>query len=135
MVATILLYVFLGICVLFLLSITPTGKSFRQRMMARMYTRVQESYEAHAVERRQKLLAGLSGTVLEIGPGNGVNFKYFPPAVERWIGIEPNQHMHAELRAAGEQHEIETEFRVLSAEGMEIDDASVDTVLSTLVLC
>jgi SAM-dependent methyltransferase len=130
-----LFYILAAVTAVFLVSLTPPGKSFRRRMMARMYTKVQQKHEACVAERKRQLLSCLTGTVLEIGPGTGVNFKYMPDTVERWIGIEPNQHMHAELEAAGARHDIETEFRILSIEGMAIEDGSVDAVLSTLVLC
>ena len=113
-----LFYTLAVVTAVFLVSLTPPGKSFRRRMMARMYTKVQQKHEACVAERKRQLLSCLTGTVLEIGPGTGVNFKYMPDTVERWIGIEPNPHMHAELEAAGAKHDIETEFRILSIEGM-----------------
>jgi ubiquinone/menaquinone biosynthesis C-methylase UbiE len=132
---TVLFYILSAMVALFLLSITPVGKDFRRWMMAKMYDRAVMNYGAHVAERRRELLAGLTGTVLEIGPGTGVNFQYLPASVERWIGIEPNPYMHPALRARGKMHDVETEFRLLSTEGMAMDDDSVDNVLSTLVLC
>ncbi len=132
---TWLLYTGFGSLLLFLLSLTPPGRSARQWLMARIYTRVQRRHEAHVAERKRDLLGGLSGTVLEIGPGAGANFAYLPETVKRWIGLEPNPHMHAELREAGARHGVAVELRQVSAEGMAVDDASVDAVLSTLVLC
>jgi SAM-dependent methyltransferase len=131
----IVLYALLALLVLFALSLTPPGRGLRQRMMARFYTRAQADHEAHVADRKRALLGTLSGTVLEIGPGTGVNFQYLPDGVKAWIGIEPNPHMHTELHAAGARHAIPTEFRLLSTEGMAVDDESVDAVLSTLVLC
>jgi SAM-dependent methyltransferase len=131
----VLLYILTALAALFLLTLTPIGRGFRQWIMARIYTKVQTRYERHIAERKRILLDSLEGTVLEIGPGNGINFQYMPAKVERWIGIEPNPYMHNELRAAGAQHDVATEFRMLSTEGMVVEDESVDTVLSTLVLC
>ncbi len=131
----VLLYVLLGFFVLFLSSLTRVGREFRQWMMAKMYDKALEKYESHVSERKRRLLAELSGTVLEIGPGNGVNVQYAPEQIDKWICIEPNPHMHAKLRDAGAACAVATEFRIVSAEGMSVDDSSVDTVLSTLVLC
>ena len=130
-----LLYTLLGLVLVFLLSLSPLGANFRRWMMAKMYTVAQKKFEPYIAERKTTLFADLSGTVLEIGPGNGVNFAYLPDSVRSWVGIEPNPHMHAELRAAGERRGIAAEFRTVSTEGMEVDDESVDVVLSTLVLC
>jgi ubiquinone/menaquinone biosynthesis C-methylase UbiE len=120
---------------LLVLSLTPVGTSARQWLMAKMYARVQRTHETHLEARKRDLLSELAGTVLEIGPGTGVNFQYLPDSVEQWIGIEPNPHMHAQLRDAGRACRIEADFRKVSAEGMDVGDASVDAVLSTLVLC
>ena len=129
------LYVTLGIVALFLLSLTPIGVCFRRWMMVKMYEKVQRKYEAHVGDRKRELFAGLNGTVLEIGPGNGVNFQYLPDSIDRWIGIEPNPYMHGPLRAAGDALGIPTDFREVTAEGMNVEDGSVDVALSTLVLC
>ena len=39
----------------------------------------------------------MRGQVVEIGPGTGASLPYLPTGV-RWIGIEPNRHMHPRLR-------------------------------------
>lgn len=129
------LYVSLGLAALFLVSLTPIGLNFRRWMMVQMYEKVQLKYEAHVGDRKRELLADLSGTVLEIGPGNGANFQYLPNTISNWIGIEPNPYMHGPLRTAGEERGIPTDFREVTAEGMHVEDESVDAVLSTLVLC
>ena len=108
-----LIIAFAGLLSLFLLSLTPLGTRFRRWMMAKLNTLAQSKYEPHVAERKQQLFSDLSGTVLEIGPGNGVNFSYLPDGVRRWIGIEPNPFMHAELRAAGAQCGIEADFRTV----------------------
>ncbi len=36
-------------------------------------------------EHRQTLLAGLSGRVIEVGAGNGLNFAYYPAAVTQVV--------------------------------------------------
>ena len=131
----VLLYGLVGLFLLFLLSLTPVGASFRKWMMAKLYAVVQKKFEPYIAERKKRLFADLSGTVLEIGPGNGINFAYLPDGVRRWIGIEPNPYMHDDLRKAAAQRGIEADFRKVSTEGMEVDDESVDVVLSTLVLC
>lgn len=80
---------------------------------------------------RRRLLRGLRGTVLEIGPGGGANLEYLPGHV-RWIGLEPNRYLHPRLRdAAG------TRGQVLggAVERIPLGQASVDAVVGTIVLC
>jgi ubiquinone/menaquinone biosynthesis C-methylase UbiE len=108
--------------------------SFRKRMFARWYDQVMATYEEYIAERKQALFASVSGSVMEIGPGTGANLAYMPEGC-RWIGIEPNQYMHEQLRSKASEHRIEADFAVASAEGIAVDDASVDCVISTLVMC
>ncbi|MCC6801943.1 MAG: methyltransferase domain-containing protein [Anaerolineae bacterium] len=83
---------------------------------------------------KQALLSGLSGAVLEIGAGTGANFAYYPPGI-RWIGIEPNVFMHPHLLEAANAHGIIGEVRAEVAERLPVEDASIDAVVSTLVMC
>ena len=38
-------------------------------------------------ELRQEMLAGLSGRVLEVGPGNGLNFPHYPSSVQEVVAV------------------------------------------------
>jgi SAM-dependent methyltransferase len=80
---------------------------------------------------RGRLLRGLQGVVLEIGPGGGANLGYLPGDV-RWIGLEPNRYLHARLsEAAGARGQV----LAGEAERIPLADASVDAVVGTMVLC
>ncbi len=90
--------------------------------------RVSGVYDGLLRERKRALLSGLRGTVVEIGPGTGVNLQYFDRGVE-WIGIEPNPILRDHLRRNGR------DARPGSAERMEIPSGTADAVVSTAVLC
>jgi ubiquinone/menaquinone biosynthesis C-methylase UbiE len=85
-------------------------------------------------DHKRQLFADLSGNVLEIGPGAGANLPYLPPGL-RWIGIEPNPFMHPYLKEKAERLGLTVDLRMGSAERLQVDDNSVDVVVSTLVLC
>ena len=70
-------------------------------MFAKYYDAITARYERHIAERKTALFEGLSGTIVEIGPGTGANLRYVPEG-SRWIGVEPNPHMHEQLRARAE---------------------------------
>ncbi len=106
----------------------------RKWLFARWYNKIMEKYEAYISQRKQSLFAELPPTVMEIGPGTGANLGYLSQGC-KWIGIEPNPYMHPQLREKAASHGVEAEFRVATAEGIDVDDASVDAVLCTLVLC
>jgi SAM-dependent methyltransferase len=61
-----------------------------------------ERYDALLADRKRDLLGSLEGTIVEIGPGTGTNFRYYSRGVQ-WIGVEPNPYMHPYLRRAGMQ--------------------------------
>lgn len=85
--------------------------------------------------RRRTLLAGASGRVLEIGAGTGLNLPCYPATIDELILAEPEPGMrhrlHRRLQGLGRVARIID----VPAEGLALPDASVDTVVSTLVLC
>jgi len=84
---------------------------------------------------KQALFADLQGKVLEIGPGAGVNLEYYPTDIH-WIGVEPNPFMHSYLEQEAEQVGLNRiDIKSGSAERIEVEDNSVDAVVSTYVLC
>lgn len=84
--------------------------------------------------RKRELFASLPDTVLEIGPGPGTNLRYYRPGT-RLIAVEPAEVVHSRLRREAGRRGIELDLRPAGAERLALDDASVDAVVSTLVLC
>ena len=80
------------------------------------------------------MLGRLEGTIVEIGPGTGTNFRYYPRGV-RWIGVEPNPYMHAELQRRAARSGIDVQIRSITGDAIDLDDQSVDAVISSLLLC
>jgi ubiquinone/menaquinone biosynthesis C-methylase UbiE len=94
--------------------------------------------------RKYELLGGLTGTVLEIGAGQGANFRYLPSSQQKlggasavtWIGLEPDRHRHEQLARIAARHGYQR-ARILGApaEQIPLADRSVDAVFATMVLC
>jgi SAM-dependent methyltransferase len=84
--------------------------------------------------RKRKLFSGIEGTVVEIGPGTGVNVPYLPEGI-RWVGLEPNPHMHPFLREQLAERSIEATLRTATAQDTGLSADSADVAISTLVLC
>ena len=84
--------------------------------------------------RKRELLADHPCEIVEIGSGAGANFRYLAPGT-RVIAIEPNPHMHDALRSAATEHKVSVDVVMRSADATGLPDASVDLVVSTLVLC
>jgi ubiquinone/menaquinone biosynthesis C-methylase UbiE len=103
---------------------------------ARMYLRVSPGAEQRgASEHRRRLLAGLSGTVLEIGAGHGLNFARYPREVSEVIAIEPEPTLRA--RASDAAADAPVQIRVIAgvADELPLEDRSVDASVASLVLC
>ncbi|WP_214368006.1 class I SAM-dependent methyltransferase [Pseudonocardia sp. H11422] len=87
-------------------------------------------------DRRAALLAGARGRVLEIGAGTGLNLAHYPDDVTELLLTEPSAPMVVALRRRVERSG-RGRVRVLAApaDTLPVPDASVDTVVSTMVLC
>jgi len=84
---------------------------------------------------REKALVGLSGTVLEIGFGSGLNVPLYPAGVERVLAVDPSERARriGARRIAAARCPIETVG--LDAESIRLDAGSADNALSTFTLC
>lgn len=82
----------------------------------------------------ESLVRSVTGTVLEIGAGSGSNFEDFPDDIQ-WIGLEPDDEVLATLRRRSRRFSRSSRVIEGVAEKIPLDDDSVDTVLSTFVLC
>lgn len=84
---------------------------------------------------RQDLLGRASGRTVELGSGTGLNLRHYPDHLDELILTEPEAAMRARL--ARRLRRARSRVRVLdaSAERLPFADGTVDTVVSTLVLC
>ncbi len=73
-------------------------------------------------------------TVVEIGPGAGANMRYLRKGT-RLIAIEPNIHMHGNLKRSARKHGIHLEIKTIVGEDMDLPDNSFEFVVCTLVMC
>jgi ubiquinone/menaquinone biosynthesis C-methylase UbiE len=105
-------------------------------VFAALYDRIMRRGEARTMrKRRGELLAKVQGRTLEIGAGTGANIPYYSDAVEEVILAEPFQPMRRRLERKLRQSGKSASTLDASAEEIPLDDESVDTVISTLVLC
>lgn len=110
------------------------AKGWYQRVFAWLMANATADYERQVADRKRTLFADLQGRVLEIGPGTGNNLPYYSSGIH-WIGIEPNPYMHPYLRQTANQLGLDVDLRSGTAEQLPVEDASLDAVVSTLVLC
>ncbi|MTD46674.1 methyltransferase domain-containing protein [Conexibacter sp. W3-3-2] len=88
---------------------------------------------------RAEAIGDLSGTVVELGAGTGLNLAHYPAAVDRLIATEPDPHMVKRLRAKVAAGEGGGPERVTVAqaggERLPLQDGEADAIVCTLVLC
>ena len=99
------------------------------------YRAEMEPYEAMAVrEARRRLLADLSGHVLEVGAGLGQSFPLYP-AHTRVTAIEPFDAFREEARRTSSTSKAEIQVVSGDAHDLAFPEGSFDGLVCSLVLC
>lgn len=84
---------------------------------------------------RERVAQGLSGEVLEIGFGSGLNLPFYPRAVTRIHAIDPSIVARKLARGRLSACPIAVEWSGLDGQRLALTDASVDAALCTFTLC
>jgi ubiquinone/menaquinone biosynthesis C-methylase UbiE len=85
--------------------------------------------------RRRALVGEARGRVVEIGAGTGLNVAHYPDGLDELVLTEPDASMRRRLGRRLQKHGRVARIVDAPAERLPLPDASVDTVVSTLVLC
>ncbi len=108
----------------------------RHPIFARLYARMAVAFEAKGnAEHRDELLAGLTGRVVEIGAGTGLNFVHYPADVLEVIAVEPEPYLRAKAELAAKDAPVAVTVMDGIADRLPVDDASCDAGVASLVLC
>lgn len=91
--------------------------------------------EREVGRHRDELLAGLSGRVLEVGAGNGINFAHYPSTVDEVVAIEPERYMRAKAERAASAAAVSVTVSAGTAEELPFGSGSFDAAVACLVLC
>jgi ubiquinone/menaquinone biosynthesis C-methylase UbiE len=86
-------------------------------------------------EERKKCLAGVNGTVLEVGFGAGHNLPCYPEGVERLVAVDPSTEGAKLARKRISAAPFPVEYVALEGEHITAPDESFDAVVSTFTLC
>lgn len=85
--------------------------------------------------RRRTVVSGARGRVVEIGAGTGLNIAHYPDGIDDLVLMEPEPAMRRKLARRLQRHARPARIVNAPAECLPLTDESVDTVVSTLVLC
>jgi ubiquinone/menaquinone biosynthesis C-methylase UbiE len=88
-----------------------------------------------AADHRRRLLEGLSGRVLEVGAGNGLNFAHYPSDVSGVLAVEPEARLRRIALENAARAPVPVDVVAGVADDLPADDDSVDAVVYSLVLC
>jgi SAM-dependent methyltransferase len=106
------------------------------RVLARIYDPFLWLGERRALRvRRRELLAGARGLTVEIGGGTGLNLAHYPSELEGLVLAEPDPAMRRALERRVARLQPRATVIDAAAERLPFADGTVDTVVSTLVLC
>jgi ubiquinone/menaquinone biosynthesis C-methylase UbiE len=112
-----------------------TTTEVRHPIFARALDRLTRLEEREVGQHRDELLAGLSGRVVEIGAGNGMNFRHYPSTVEEVVALEPEPYLRGKAEDAARRATARVTVRDGVADSLPLEDATVDAAVASLVLC
>jgi len=106
---------------------------YADHVLPRLQDRVMARRSTHDV--RARVCEGLSGDVVEIGFGTGLNLGFYPPEVERIRAVEPSSLCMrlAEARIAAST--VPVELAGLTGEELDLPSDSADAIVSTWTMC
>ncbi|MGW6011843.1 class I SAM-dependent methyltransferase [Streptomyces sp. NPDC055210] len=113
------------------LSTTPV----HHPLFARFYARLSVAAEPAIGVHREELLAGLSGRIIEIGAGNGLNFAHYPSTVSEVVAIEPERRLRQLAVTAALRSEVPVDVVPGVAEALPVKSEAFDGAVVSLVLC
>jgi SAM-dependent methyltransferase len=112
------------------------GKDINNPVFVRFYRSSQKTAMKRGEnEFRRRALEGAAGRVVELGCAEGANFPLYPPTVDEVIAIEPEPRFRERAKAAALDAPIPVRVEAGTADGLPLEDESVDAVLASLVLC
>ena len=91
----------------------------------------QETFTAY----RHRVVSLAEGRVLEIGVGSGLNLPLYSAKTMCVIGLDPSAALLAMARKVIDREVADVELLEGSAEAIPLEDASIDTVVTTWTLC
>ncbi|MFF1448978.1 class I SAM-dependent methyltransferase [Streptomyces sp. NPDC058274] len=106
-------------------------------LFARYYARLSVTAETRMGMGpvRDRLLSGLSGRVIEVGAGNGLNFAHYPSAVSEVVAIEPERVLRRLAVEAAVRAGVPVDVVPGAAEALPVKSEAFDAAVLSLVLC
>ena len=99
--------------------------------MAKFYdASMKKMEEACLSAGRKELLSEISGDILEIGSGTGINLSYYPESIKNLVLTEPDPHMFNILKDnIIERYDGKYSVKEFPADALDFPDNSFDAVV------
>ncbi len=107
----------------------------RHPIFARLYAKLASAPDPRADAHRRELLDGLRGRVLELGAGNGLNFRHYPPTVDEVVAVEPEPYLRGKALEAAASAPVPVGVVDGVADALPARDGEFDAAVASLVLC
>ncbi len=104
-------------------------------IFSRVLARLSEASLAETRPFRQEVVAGLSGRVIEVGAGTGINFAFYPASVTEVVAVEPEPYLRSLAVQAARTAPVPVVVTGGVAEELPAEDSSFDVGVVSLVLC
>ena len=105
-------------------------------LFARVYERFSQGAEQRGqAQLRARALAGLSGKVVEVGAGNGLNFAHYPAEVAEVVAVEPEPYLRERASERAAAAPVPINVVEGDAEHLPLGDGEADALVFSLVLC
>ena len=107
----------------------------RHPVFARSWRIISRFMERDVGEYRGELLAGLSGRVIEVGAGNGLNFSRYPATTTEVVAVEPDAYLRRSAERAAAAADVDVSVHYGLAQRLPFADGEFDAAVASLVLC
>ena len=107
----------------------------RHPVFARCWGILSRFMERDVGEYRGELLAGLSGRVIEVGAGNGLNFSRYPATTRAVVAVEPEAYLRRSAERAAAKADVDVSVHDGLAQRLPFADDQFDAAVASLVLC
>ena len=107
----------------------------RHPIFARVFVLFMRAARDENDPHRTEALAQARGRVIEVGAGNGENFRLYPAAVTEVVAVEPEPYLRAKAVEAAAGAPVPVRVVEGVAEALPAADGEFDTAVASLVLC
>lgn len=92
---------------------------YQRPIFSRVYTKFADtSNRRGGGKHRRKLLANMSGRVVELGAGSGANFTHYPASVDEVLAVEPEPYLRQQALMAATETSVN--IRVLDGDAYRL---------------